>query len=208
MRVSNKQEIKVVFMDIGGVLLTNGWDHESREKASKAFDFDYEKMTIQHNLISSAFEIGDISMDEYLNHILFYSPRKFTKEAFKQFMYAQSKELPKMLSWLKSWKKKSKLPVFAISNESLELNEYRINKFELQEAFHGFFSSCYLGFRKPDARIFKKALQIAGIAACESIYFDDRLLLVNVAKEIGMHSVQHTDFENTAHILENLITGL
>ena len=33
-------KIKVVFMDIGGLLLTNGWGHESRQKAARFFDFD------------------------------------------------------------------------------------------------------------------------------------------------------------------------
>lgn len=197
-------KIKVVFMDIGGVLLTNGWGHESRQKAAKEFGFDYEEMNALHNFIYNVFEIGSISLDDYIDTVVFHIPRDFTKVEFKEFMYAQSVELPKMLSWLKEWKKETELSVFALSNESRELNDYRINTFELHELFDGFFSSCYVGARKPDPRIFQKALQIAQVKPEECVYFDDRLMFVNVAKKLGMNSIQHDNFEDTKRILENL----
>ena len=110
-------KIKVVFMDIGGVFLTNGWDHESREKAAKVFGFDYKEMNILHNFIYNVFEIGSISLNEYLDTVLFHQPRDFSKEEFKKFMFDESVELPEMLAWSKSWKKQTDLPIFALSNE-------------------------------------------------------------------------------------------
>ncbi|WP_228414538.1 HAD family hydrolase [Chryseobacterium sp. SNU WT5] len=154
-------KIKVVFMDIGGVLLTNGWDHESREKASKVFGFDYTEMNILHNFIYNVFEIGSISLEEYLDTVLFHQPRDFSKVDFKQFMLAESLELPEMLEWSKSWKEQTNLALFALSNESEELNDYRIKTFKLHDLFDGFFSSCYLKMRKPDPRIYKRAMEIA-----------------------------------------------
>lgn len=198
-------KIKVVFMDIGGVLLTNGWGHESRQKAANEFGFDYNEMNILHHFIYNVFEIGSISLDEYLDTVVFHCPRDFTKAEFKEFMYAQSVELPKMLPWLKTWKMQTELPVFALSNESRELNDYRIDTFGLHELFDGFFSSCYIGSRKPDPRIFQKALQIAQVAPSECVYFDDRPMLVNAAKKQGMNSIQHQKFEPTKRILENFI---
>ena len=198
-------KIKAVFMDIGGVLLTNGWGHESRQKAAEEFGFDYEEMNALHNFIYNVFEIGSISLDEYLDSVIFHIPRDFTKDQFKDFMYAQSEELPKMLPWLKDWKKQTELPVFALSNESRELNDYRIDTFGLHDLFDGFFSSCYVEARKPDPRIFQKALQIAQVRPDECVYFDDRLMFVNVAKKIGMNSIQHLRFEDTKLILENFI---
>lgn len=196
-------KIKVLFMDIGGVLLTNGWGHESRQKAAKQFGFDYEEMNSLHNFIYNVFEIGSISLDEYLDTVVFHRSRDFTKEEFKEFMYAQSVELPKMLPWLKNWKRETDLSIFALSNESKELNDYRIDKFELHKVFDGFFSSCYVGARKPDPRIFQKALQIAQVKPNECVYFDDRLMFVNVAKKLGMNTIQHHNFEDTKGILEN-----
>ena len=198
-------KIKVVFMDIGGVMLTNGWDHESRAKAAEVFGFDYTEMNILHNFIYNVFEIGSISLDEYLDTVVFDKPRDFTKYQFKDFMYSQSVELPQMLSWLKSWKRKIDLPVFAISNESEELNNYRIQTFNLHELFDGFFSSCYVGYRKPDPRMFKTAVEITQVKPDECIYFDDRKMLVNAAKKLGMNSMLHQNFETTKNILEHFI---
>ncbi len=198
-------KIKVVFMDIGGVLLTNGWGHESRQKAAKVFGFDYEEMNILHNFIYNVFEIGSISLDEYLDTTVFHCPRNFTKDEFKEFMYAQSVELPKMLPWLKTWKRQTDIPVFALSNEGKEINDYRIDTFNLHDLFDGFFSSCYVGVRKPDPRIFKRAMDIAQIKPEECVYFDDRSMLVNAAKKLGMNGIQHQNFEITKNILENFI---
>lgn len=198
-------KIKAVFIDIGGVLLTNGWDYEAREKASKVFEFDFKEMNVLHNFIYNVFEIGSVSLDEYLNTVLFHSPRDFTKEEFKKLMFKQSTELPKMLEWAKSWKKQTDLPVFALSNENAELNEYRIQNFKLHELFDGFFSSCYLGVRKPDPRIFKMAMEIAQVKPHECVYFDDRPMLVNAAKKLGMNAILHENFETTKNILENFI---
>lgn len=197
--------IKVVFMDIGGVLLTNGWDHESRIKAAEVFGFDYTEMNILHNFIYNVFEIGSISLDEYLDTILFNQPRDFLKEDFKEFMFDRSVELPQFLDWSKSWKKQTDLAVFALSNENEELNDYRIKKFKLHDLFDGFFSSCYLGMRKPDPRIYKTAMEIAQVKPDECIYLDDRPMLVQAAKKLGMNSILHQDFETSKNILENFL---
>ena len=199
------KKIKVVFMDIGGVLLTNGWDHKSREKASKVFDFDFTEMNILHNFIYNVFEIGSISLDEYLDTVLFHQPRNFSKADFKQFMFKESVELPKMLEWSKSWKKQIDLPVFALSNENKELNDYRIKTFNLHDLFDGFFSSCYLKMRKPDPGIYKTAMEIAQVKPDECLYFDDRPMLVHAAKKLGMNTILHENFETSKNILENFI---
>lgn len=199
-------KIKVVFMDIGGVLLSNGWGHESRQKAAEVFELDYDEMNELHNFIYNVFEIGSITLNEYLETVVFHCPRNFTKAEFRDFMYAESAELPKMLSWLKTWKKHTQLPVFALSNESRELNAYRIATFGLLDVFDGFFSSCYVGIRKPDPRIFQKAMEIVQAAPEDCIYFDDRPMLINVAKKLGMNSIQHQSFEATTKILENIKT--
>ena len=197
-------KIKVVFFDIGGVLLSNGWAHESRQKAAEVFGFDYEEMNTLHNFIYNVFEIGSITLDEYLDTVVFYCPRNFTRAEFKDFMYAQSTELPKLLAWLKTWKTHTPLPVFALSNESRELNDYRIATFGLHDLFDGFFSSCYLGIRKPDPRIFHKAMEIVQAAPGECIYFEDRPMLVNAANRFGMNAILHQDYETTTTIIETI----
>lgn len=198
-------DIKVIFSDIGGVFLTNGWDHISRKKAAETFHYDYEEMEFLHNFIYNVFEIGSISFDEYLDTVLFYKPRDFSKEEFKEFIYSESKEFPDLLKWAKKWKEKIEFPVFAVNNESKEINDYRIKKFGLHDLFDGFFSSCCVGARKPDPKIFKTALKIAHVKPEECLYFDDRPMLVDAAKKLGIHAIQHQNFETTKNILEQFI---
>lgn len=196
-------KIKVIFSDIGGVFLSNGWDHLSRKKAAEQFRFDFNEMEALHNFIYNVYEIGSISLDDYLDTILWYKPQDFKKETFKEFMLSQSVELPNLLEWAKEWKQKINIPVFAVNNEGADLNEYRIQKFELQKLFDGFFSSCNIGYRKPDPGIFNTALKIAHIKPEECLYFDDRPMLVNAAKKLGINAVLHQNFETTKNILEH-----
>ena len=131
--------LKALFLDIGGVLLTNGWGHESRQKAAAHFEFDYDEMNLLHEFIFNIYEIGKISLDEYLNTVLFYQPRAFTKEDFKTFMFSESRQLPHTLEWLVDWKRQQgDVKIISINNEGRELNDYRIKKFGLHRCFDAF----------------------------------------------------------------------
>ena len=198
-------KIKVVFMDIGGIFLTNGWDHVSRQKAAKVFDYDYDKMESLHQFVFYVFEIGHISLDKYLDMTIFSEERNFTRKEFKEFIFSQSQELPEMLAWMKTNKKYMEIPVFALSNESREINDFRIHTFNLHQIFDVFFSSCYLGLRKPDPQIFEKALEMTQRSPSECLYFDDRKKMVETAQKMGFNAVQHQEFGPTRDILEKFI---
>lgn len=120
-----KTTIRVIFLDIGGVILSNGWDHLSRQKAAENFGFSYDEMEKRHQCFFNIFETGGFTLDEYLDRVVFYHSQNFTKQEFKAFMFAQSVELPLMLPWLRKWKKEIEIPVFSANNEARELNEYR-----------------------------------------------------------------------------------
>ncbi len=206
MSSTKTSEIRVVFFDIGGVLLSNGWGHLSRQKAAKKFNLKYEEMEVLHNFIFNVYEIGKITLDEYLDTVVYNHPRDFTREDFKTFMFAQSVELPDMLPWLKEWKKKNRrIKIISINNEGKELNEYRIKKFSLHDCFDAFVSSCHIGRRKPDPGIFHLALSIAQVQPEQCAYFDDRLMLAESALKLGIYSFHHRDFETTKIILEGLV---
>ena len=197
--------LKILFFDIGGVLLTNGWGHESRLKAAKKFGIDYAEMDVLHDFIFNVYEIGKITLDEYLDTVVFNHPRDFTKEDFKTFMFSQSVELPGMLPWLKEWKRNNPgISIIAINNEGKDLNDYRIKKFGLHDCFDAFVSSCEVGMRKPDPGIFNLAMGIAQAQPEQCIYFDDRLMLANAAQQLGIRSIHHKDFSSTKEIIENL----
>jgi putative hydrolase of the HAD superfamily len=196
--------LKILFFDIGGILLTNGWGHESRREAAKKFGLDYEEVNAMHNFIFNVYEIGSITLDEYLDTVVFNHPRDFTREDVKEFIYRQSKELPDTLKWLKEWKKDCGFRIISINNEGKELNDYRVKKFKLHDCFDAFISSCEVGMRKPDPGIFKMALGIAQALPQQCVYFDDRIMFVKAAQKLGIRSFQHTSFESTKKILEDL----
>ncbi len=196
---------KILFCDIGGVLLSNGWGHESRQAASRKFGLDYEEINILHNFIFNVYEIGKITLDEYLDIVIFHRPQKFSRKVFKNFMLSQSVQLPDMLPWLIRWRKKHPhLKVISINNEARELNEYRINQFGLHRFFDAFVSSCEVGMRKPDPGIFQLALGIAQCPAAECLYFDDREMLMEAAKKEGIDAHHHVSFDQTKKLLEGL----
>jgi putative hydrolase of the HAD superfamily len=200
------QGYKILFSDIGGVLLSNGWGQESRQAAAKEFEIDYSEMDILHDFIFNVYEIGRISWDDYLDTAVFNHPRSFSKKTFKEFMLSQSHELPGTLKWMVEWKiRHPKIKVISINNEPKDLNDYRIQKFQLHDFFDAFISSCEVGMRKPDPGIFRLALGIAQARPEECLYFDDREMLVLAARKEGIHAYQHKDLEGSRKIIEELI---
>lgn len=200
----NGSKIKVVFSDVGGVLLNNGWGHESRQEAAQKFGLNYEEMDVLHDFIFNVYEIGKITLDDYLDTVVFNHPRDFSRDEFKSFMFEQSAELPGLLQWLKDWKRSCGLRLISINNEGRELNNHRIKKFGLHDCFDAFISSCEVGMRKPDPGIFNLAMGIAQVSPEECIYFDDRLMLVQAAQKVGIRSYHHHDFLTTKSIIEQL----
>jgi len=200
-----KTDLKVLFLDVGGVLLTNGWGHESRAAAAEKFNLEYDEINRLHEFIFNVYEIGNLTLEEYLDTVIFNQPRDFTKEDFKSFMYAQSEELPGMLQWVIDWKKLGcGFRIISINNEPKELNDYRIKKFKLHRCFDAFICSCEVGMRKPDPRIFKLAMGVALAAPQQCYYFDDRPMLVEAASRLGINAFHHKGFESSKSIIENL----
>ena len=138
-------EISALFWDNGGVILTNGWDRNSRRAAVEKFHLEWSDFEDRHELMLNAFETGRATLDEYLRRTIFYRERSFTPEDFKQFMYAQSQPFPQSLEFLGTLVQPRSYLMASLNNESLEINEYRIHKFNLRQYFQTFFSSCYLG---------------------------------------------------------------
>ena len=201
----NNDSFKVLFLDIGGVLLSNGWGHVSRQAAAKKFGFDYDAVNYLHEFIFDIYEEGKVSLDAYLDSVLFYEPRSFSKEEFIQFMLQESKELPQLLPWLIDWKRQHPhVKIFSINNEPKDLNDHRIKTFGLRRLFDGFISSCDVGLRKPDPQIFRLAMAVAAIQPHECIYIDDREVLTRAGSRLGMRTWQHKTFEETKSFLEVL----
>jgi putative hydrolase of the HAD superfamily len=186
-------EVSTLFWDNGGVILTNGWDRNSRKEAVEIFHLDWAEFEDRHELMLNSFECGQTSLDEYLRRTVFYHERAFTIEEFKQFMFEQSQPYPEPLAFLGQLAKGKRYILAALNNESLEINEYRIRTFHLRDYFEAFFSSCYLGVRKPGREIYSLALKIIHRDPEECVLIDDRGLNLECAREMGMHTIQFVE---------------
>lgn len=184
-------KITTLFWDIGGVILTNGWDTKSRREAVNAFQLDWEEFHDRHDLSFPAFDSGHISMNEYLDRTLFYRPRSFTREEFITFMYGQSREYPESRAVLHAVARSKKYFIGSINNEPLELNQYRIETFNLRRDFEVFFSSCYVRSRKPEEHIFRVALEVTHRPAGECVFIDDRTLNLDTPRRLGMNVIHY-----------------
>lgn len=185
-----------LFFDIGGVLLTNGWDTTSRQKAAEEFRLDYAEFQTRHEMLKTAFETGRLSLDDYVRKAVFHRSRHFSPDEFKQFMYSQSQLLGGTLEWVRALGATGRYRLFTLSNESRELHEYRFRTFRLGGVFQALFISCYLGQAKPDEEIYLNALGISGTPRDRAIFIDDRPLNVESALALGLQAIHFTSLED------------
>ena len=203
-RMKPSTEITTLFLDIGGVLLSNGWGHESRKLAAETFNLNYNDMQARHKLTMVTHEEGKLTLDEYLNRVVFYQKREFTADKFREFMFSQSIPYVEMIEFIRKLKEKYQLKIAVINNEGRELNEYRIKKFQLNRFVDFFISSCFVHFRKPDADIYRVALDIAQVPAERTVYIEDIQMFVDVARDLGIYSIQHKNYLSTSEELASL----
>jgi len=189
--------ITTLLLDVGGVLLTNGWDHLARRRAAKNFNLQWAEMEDRHSLVFETHEEGKITFEEYLGRVVFYKKRPFTRSQFRRFMFAQSKPYSEMLDLVAQLKVRHELKIAIVSNESREVNAYRIRKFKLNGFVDSFIFSCFVHIRKPDADIFRLALDIAQTPARHVLYIENTPMFVQIAEGLGIRSILHTDYKST-----------
>ncbi len=190
--------ITTLFLDIGGVMLSNGWGHESRQAAAGYFKIDFGNMEERHHLTFATYEAGKLNLDEYLKRVVFYEERSFTPFQFQEFMFNQTTPYPEMIEYIQRLKKQHKLKIVVVNNEARELNEHRIKKFHLDQFVDFFISSCFVHYRKPDADIYRIALDIAQVPVEQVVYLEDRQMFVDVARGLGIRSILHEGYASTS----------
>jgi putative hydrolase of the HAD superfamily len=182
--------IHAIFWDVGGVLLTNAWDHTQRVAALERFRLDENEFHSRHEMVVSSFERGKITLDEYLDRTVFYRERPFTRDQFRDYMFSLSKPIPDVLAFARGLADSGKYFMGTLNNESRELNLYRIEKYGLREIFRLFVSSCFVGLRKPESGIYRLATEITQINPEECCFIDDRTLNLECAAKLGMRTIQ------------------
>ena len=193
-----KGKIKTLFLDIGGVLLTDGWSSDIRSRAFKHFQLEKDEPEIRerHTMNFDTYEIDRTTFDEYLDNTLFYKKRNFKKKDFIEFMFKQSQPLPGAIDYFMDLKKKNSLRIIACSNEGRDFNQYRIKKYKLDELFDAFVSSCYVGMRKPDPKMYKMASDISFTPFKEAVYVDDRMIYIEYTRTLGLPSLHYTGIDS------------
>jgi putative hydrolase of the HAD superfamily len=189
--------ITCVFLDVGGVLLTDGWDHYARKRAAMNFKLKWAETEARHHLTFEIYEEGKLTLDEYLDLVVFHQKRPFSRAEFRRFMFAQSKPYTRMIELVAQLKVRHGLKTAAVSNEGRELNAYRIRKFKLDGIVDSFISSSFVHVRKPDTDIFRLALDIAQTPARHVLYIENTPMFVQVAEGLGIRSILHTDYRST-----------
>jgi len=192
--------IELVLFDIGGVLGSNGWDREQRAAAVERFGIDADDFQYRHEETVGALEAGQISLDEYLDVTVFCVERPFSRAEFKEFMFAQSVPWPESIAVARELAR-SGVRMATLNNESEELNRYRIEKFGLGDIFPTFFSSCWLGVRKPTHRIYERVFGMTMTAPKRTVFVDDRVQNLNPAAALGVKTIL---FENAAQLRASL----
>ena len=190
-------EVTCLFVDIGGVLLSNGWDHDERKRAAAHFKLDWKAMEERHSLAFDPYEQGRITLDEYLDRAIFDERRPFARAQFRRFMYAQSKPYPDMIELITQIKARHNLKVAVVSNEGRELNAHRIRTFKLDRFVDFFVSSSFVHLRKPDPAILRLALDLAQVPIEQIVYIENTPMFVKVAEDLGIRSILHTNTKST-----------
>lgn len=196
------QTIRALFWDVGGVLLSNAWDHEERDLVVERFLIDKTGFESRHKELVPAFEVGKLTLDDYVERAVFYQARTFSREEFKQFMFSLSRPKPQALELARELS--GKYAMATVNNESRELNLYRIQQFKLTEIFPLFVSSCFVGIRKPDERIFRLALDLTQHSAEECCFIDDRAENLVGAEKAGLKTVLAKDAQQLRRDLQAL----
>jgi putative hydrolase of the HAD superfamily len=194
-------EIEHIFFDIGGVLGSNGWDREQRQRAIEQFHLDADEFSYRHHEIVGDWEEGHMSLDEYLDICVFYEERAFERDDFVRFMLAQSEPAPDAIAVARGLAGTRRFQLLTLNNEAAVLNEHRIERFGLRGFFAAFLSSCWLGVRKPKRTFYEKALAIAQADPARSLLIDDRDQNLAPARRLGMGTVL---FRNVPALKEEL----
>jgi len=195
-------EISTILWDVGGVLLTNGWDHEERASVLAHFGVDRNEFEDRHPEANDVWEKGLITAEEYLYRTVFWKPRSFTSEEFLEAMKAESRVLKdSALGILEDIAASQDVDIGMLNNEARELNDYRIEQFGFTGYFDFFFSSCYVGLRKPAPRIYQLALDVLQCEPGEVVFIDDRQGNADAAASLGIHAIKYEGSEHLAQAL-------
>lgn len=186
-------------------MLTNGWDHNERKVVIDRFNLDLAAFESRHEQPNDAWERDTIAIGDYLKETVFYEPRSFTEADFLEAMKAVSVPIPATaIPVVRDLAEGGKYLVGTLNNESRYLHEYRMEKYGITPYLDFQLCSAYVGMRKPDADIYRRAIDIVGRPAARILFIDDRAGNADAARSVGMTAIQFHSEEQLRSELRQL----
>jgi putative hydrolase of the HAD superfamily len=133
---------------------------------------------------------------------VFDRPRSFSQQDPKAFMLAQSQAHPEVIALVRTLKARYGLKIAVVTNDGREFIVHRIQRYRLAEFVDYFIVSCFVHCRKPDPAIYRLALDIGQTSPLQVLYIDDQAMFVEVAQDLGMRGIHHTEYASTRIELE------
>jgi putative hydrolase of the HAD superfamily len=196
--------IELVLFDIGGVLGSNGWDREQRTAAIEQFGLDPEDFQYRHEETVGALEAGQISLDEYLDVTVCSAHPHVSRDEFKRFMFGLSTPWPASIQVARDLAATGRARLATLNNECEALNVYRLEHFGLHPIFPTFFTSCWLGVRKPTREIYHRVLGMTQAEPAKTVFIDDRPQNLAPAQSLGMKTILFRDADSLRKDLVSL----
>ncbi|HAH24652.1 MAG TPA: hydrolase [Prolixibacteraceae bacterium] len=190
-----------LFLDIGAVLLSNGWGQETRNLAAETFYLNEQEMESRHLTNRVRHEDRELTLSEYLNQVVFYEKRSFTSDQFSEFMFRHAIPNGRMIEFIQQLKEHYRLKITIINNEGRVMNEYLIKKFKLNQFIDFFISSCFVHCDQSETDVLRLALNVTHIQTEHAVYVDDIQSFVDVAKSMGIKSIRHKNHLSTSEVL-------
>jgi FMN phosphatase YigB (HAD superfamily) len=181
-------KIKAIAFDCGNVILSNSWTDPVFEKFCKEIAVSYRvgtKIFFKH--YDGWLKFGRGCEYDFFKDLLENSKNKKLKiKDIKRFYYKKI-HMKKAFSLVKKLYKK--YPLYTLNDEAREWMNYRIKKFKLKKYFKAFITSAFVGYAKPDKRIYQAMLKKSKCKPEEVIFIDNNPKLVRAARKLGINGI-------------------
>ena len=196
--------IRAVFFDLGGVILRTEYQ-APREHLAEKLGMEYDDLVKVVFDSESGYQasMGAITPDEHWAAVVKRLKRPASEmEAIRHEFFAGDIIDRTLLEFLRSLRGTYKTGL--ISNAWGDLRDYIVRE-KFDDAFDHMIISAEVGAVKPEAKIYKIALEQAGVSANEAVFVDDFAVNIEGCEKVGMQGIYFVDAESTLLQLKELL---
>jgi putative hydrolase of the HAD superfamily len=198
--------IRAVYFDLGGVIVRTEYQ-APRQHLAERLGMEYEDLVkrVFENESSRQASIGQLSEDEHWAAVMrnLHVPGSETQAVREEFFAGDIVDFA-LLDFMRNLRKKVKVGL--ISNAWSGLRPWIVSR-KFEDAFDSMTISAEVGVMKPDARIFRIALEKLGVSPSESVLLDDFLENVVGARAVGMQAIHFIQPEQALEELKRYLSN-